>query len=194
MRILVVDNYDSFTFNLVQQLLVVGKQWGVGVDTLLNDTNFAKVSFEEYSGVVISPGPGVPKNSGISLDVIQNQALPLLGVCLGHQAIGYLSGAEIRQAKFPLHGKASPISHDGKGLFHGIPSPFSAARYHSLVIDGSTLSNDFMVTARSEDGEIMAISHKHKKLWGVQFHPESFLTKHGDTLIRNFLDYCAHGE
>jgi len=186
LRVLLVDNHDSFTWNLAQYL----EQLGVDLTVRLNDV----LSVDEAlapgpDAVVISPGPGRPENSGITLDLVRRCAgsTPLLGVCLGHQAIAQAFGAAIVPAPTLMHGKTSPIEHDGDGLFAGLPSPFDATRYHSLVVDPATLPREFTVTANTAEGVIMGIRHRRWPLWGVQFHPESILTVEGMTLLRNFL-------
>ncbi len=183
---LMIDNYDSFTYNLVQYFGELGADYKV----FRND----EITIEEISrlnpkNIVISPGPGNPESAGISVEVIKKfyNVIPILGVCLGHQAIGYAYGAKIIRAKSLMHGKTSSIKHNNKGIFKNVPNPFEATRYHSLVIDKNTLSDDFDVTAKSEDGEIMGIQHKRYSLFGVQFHPESILTKSGKTILKNFL-------
>ncbi|MCX7623397.1 MAG: aminodeoxychorismate/anthranilate synthase component II [Thermomicrobium sp.] len=185
--ILVVDNYDSFTFNLVQYLAELGAE----VVVRRND----EVTLEEIealapAGLVISPGPCTPRAAGISVPAIQRFAgrIPLLGVCLGHQAIGAAFGARIVRAPRLMHGKTSRIHHDGRGIFTGLPNPFVATRYHSLVIDEATLPDALTVTARSEDGVIMGVRDRTGLVEGVQFHPESILTTVGKDLLRNFLD------
>lgn len=185
--ILVVDNYDSFTFNLVQYLAELGAE----VVVRRND----EVTLEEIealapAGLVISPGPCTPREAGISVPAIQRFAgrIPLLGVCLGHQAIGAAFGARIVRAPRLMHGKTSRIHHDGRGIFTGLPNPFVATRYHSLVIDEATLPDALTVTARSEDGVIMGVRDRTGLVEGVQFHPESILTTVGKDLLRNFLD------
>ncbi|WP_457638568.1 anthranilate synthase component II [Persephonella sp.] len=184
-----IDNYDSFTYNIVQYFY----ELGADVDVVRNDT----VSVEDIKEIknidalVISPGPCTPNEAGISVKVIKEFAgkLPILGVCLGHQSIGSAFGAKIVKAKCLMHGKTSDIHHTGKGLFKGIPSPFKAVRYHSLVVDKSTLPEDIEITAwTKEDDEIMAIEHKKYPLWGVQFHPESILTEYGKKLLGNFME------
>jgi anthranilate synthase component 2 len=188
MRIAIVDNYDSFTYNLVQYLGELGAQ----VDVVRND---ALAAAELVAGgadaLMISPGPGDPDDAGISLDVVRECARtrkPLLGVCLGHQAIGQAFGGRIVRARSLMHGKVSPVSHDGRGVFRGLPSPFEATRYHSLVIAEETLPAVLEVTARTPDGEIMGVRHRELPIEGVQFHPESILTTQGKPLLRNFLD------
>lgn len=189
--ILVLDNYDSFTYNLVQYLGICGAETVV----LRNDA----VTLEEIvamkpDGILLSPGPCTPDRSGVCIDVVgaalqRELAIPLFGVCLGHQAIGLVSGGVVRRAEHVRHGKPSPVSHDGQGVFAQMPNPFSAIRYHSLVIDPSSLSPDFVVTARSDDdGEIMGVRHKSLPIEGVQFHPESVLTENGLQIIRNFVE------
>jgi anthranilate synthase/aminodeoxychorismate synthase-like glutamine amidotransferase len=186
-RIAIVDNYDSFTYNLVQYLGELGAQ----VDVVRNDaTDPESLLAGRPHGVVISPGPGDPDDAGISLDVVRACArtrTPLLGVCLGHQSIGAAFGGRIVRARSLMHGKVSPISHDARGVFRGLPSPFEATRYHSLVIADETLPAELEVSARTPDGEIMAVRHRELPIEGVQFHPESILTDAGHDLLRNFL-------
>ncbi|MGB9735960.1 MAG: anthranilate synthase component II [bacterium] len=188
MKILMIDNYDSFTYNLVQYF----GELGVDVLVYRND----KIKTHEIknlgiNGIVISPGPSTPAEAGISVDVIKQYAgiYPILGVCLGHQAIGYAFGARIIKAKKIYHGKTSKIRHDGKNIFSEIENPLIATRYHSLVIDKNTLSDEFIVSAESEeDHEIMAIRHKSVFIEGVQFHPESILTTSGKKMLANFIN------
>jgi anthranilate synthase/aminodeoxychorismate synthase-like glutamine amidotransferase len=191
MRLLVLDNYDSFTFNLVQYLGELGAE----VEVFRNDVAEPKELLERGAeGVVISPGPGEPRDAGISVDLVRacaERGLPLLGVCLGHQAIGAAAGARIVRARSIMHGKVSAVHHDGQGVFRGLESPFEATRYHSLVIDETSLPPELRVTARSSDGEIMGVRHALHPIEGVQFHPESILTRAGKPLLRNFLDRCA---
>ena len=182
--VLIIDNYDSFTYNLYQQIAALGH----AVTVVRHD----QISTEGVAGlrpthIVISPGPKRPANSGISLDVIRrfSQTTPILGVCLGHQCIGEAFGARVVPAPTIVHGKVAAIRHTGSGLFKGVPDPFAAARYHSLVVDA--LPEHFRLTAWSQDGTIMAIQHKEYPLYGVQFHPESFMTTRGDAIMRNFL-------
>lgn len=184
--ILVIDNYDSFTYNIVQYL----GELGADIEVARNDeVSVADILAKKPSHILISPGPCSPKEAGISVDVIQQIAgkIPILGVCLGHQSIGYAFGGDIIRAKQLMHGKTSQISHDGKGVFQGLPNPFRATRYHSLVIKKETLPKDLVVTATSEDGEIMGVRHKTLPVEGVQFHPESILTESGKALLKNFL-------
>lgn len=191
--ILLIDNYDSFTFNLVQRLGEIDPSLDIQVHR--NDQiSLDEIAARRPSHLIISPGPCTPSEAGISVDCIRRFAgkLPILGVCLGHQSIGQATGAEIVRAKRLMHGKTDLIYHDGQGLFQGLPSPIVATRYHSLVIRPETLSNDFVVTAWADapDGghEIMGVRHKQYPLEGVQFHPESFLTELGPQLLRRFLD------
>ncbi|HEY5038659.1 MAG TPA: aminodeoxychorismate/anthranilate synthase component II [bacterium] len=184
--ILVIDNYDSFTYNLVQYL----GEMGADIKVVRNDEiKVAEILALKPDHVLISPGPCSPKEAGISVDVIKELAgkIPILGVCLGHQSIGYAFGGEIIRAKQLMHGKTSKISHDGKGVFKGLPNPFQATRYHSLVIKRETLPECLTVTAESEDREIMGVRHKTLAVEGVQFHPESILTESGKALLHNFL-------
>ena len=185
--LLMIDNYDSFTFNLVQYFGELGQE----VKTFRND----QITIEEIMKldpkyIVISPGPCTPKESGISMQVIDSfkEKKPILGVCLGHQAIGAVFGANIIKAKELMHGKTSEINHDGNFLFEGMPQNFIATRYHSLVIEEKTLSRDFIVNARTEDGSIMGIQHCKLNVSGVQFHPESIMTEDGKKLLSNFLN------
>ena len=185
-RVLLLDNYDSFTWNLAQYL----GELGAGVEVVLNDRISAEQAASgRYDAVVISPGPGRPEGAGVSLELIHQVAgrVPLLGVCLGHQAIGVAFGARVVRAPAPMHGKTSWIDHDETGLFRGLPRPFEATRYHSLVIDEATLPDEIRVNARSADGVVMGIEHRGLRLHGVQFHPESILTAEGKPLLANFL-------
>ncbi|ADU96212.1 anthranilate synthase component II [Thermovibrio ammonificans] len=185
--ILMIDNYDSFTYNVVQYF---GKL-GADVRVVRND----KITVPEIEelhpqALVISPGPCTPREAGVSVEAIRHFAgkLPIFGICLGHQSIGFAFGAKIVRAKKLMHGKASNIVHDGRYLFNGMKNPFSAIRYHSLVIDRETLPSDFEITAESEDDrEIMGIRHRKYPIYGVQFHPESVLTEDGIKIIENFL-------
>lgn len=186
--ITLIDNYDSFTYNLVQYLGDLGAQTRV----CRNDRIGAdEVIAEKPAGIVISPGPGDPDHAGICLELIQKAAahdIPLFGVCLGHQAIAQAFGGKVIRAPQPLHGKTSEITHDGTGLFKGIPSPYPVARYHSLIAEEQSFPDCLTVTARTADGLIMALSHREKPVCGVQFHPESIATEHGHALLKNFLD------
>jgi anthranilate synthase/aminodeoxychorismate synthase-like glutamine amidotransferase len=184
--LLLIDNYDSFTYNLYQYLCELGEE----VEVYRND----KITLEDVDAmapqrIVISPGPGTPAEAGISVETVRRFAgkLPLLGVCLGHQCIGEAFGGVVAGAGEIKHGKMSQVSHDGKGVFAGLPNPFAAVRYHSLAIEPETLPEVLDVTARSESGVIMGVRHKEYALEGVQFHPESILTKPGKQLLANFL-------
>jgi len=186
MKILMIDNYDSFTYNLVQYFQILG------ADVLVkrnDEIGLEDVKALNPDAIVISPGPCTPKEAGISVKVVQEfyKDYPILGVCLGHQSIGYAFGANIVRAKRLMHGKTSLITHTGEGIFAGLPNPFTAVRYHSLVIDPNTLPPFIKVTAWSEDGEIMAIEHMNYPVFGVQFHPESILSEAGLDLLKNFL-------
>jgi anthranilate synthase component 2 len=185
-RVLMIDNYDSFTYNLVQYLA----ELGADVDVRRNDAvTLDEVERLAPDGIVISPGPCTPREAGISVPLIQRFAgrIPLLGVCLGHQAIGAAYGAAIVRAPRIMHGKTSPIHHAGGGVFAGLPDPFDATRYHSLVIDPATLPSDLERSAWTAEGEIMGVRHRTDFVEGVQFHPESILTIEGKRLLANFL-------
>ena len=184
--LLMIDNYDSFTYNLVQYLGELGQD----IKVFRND----KITVSQTQNLrpermVISPGPGVPKNAGISLEVIRHFSgrIPILGVCLGHQAIGEVFGGKIVRAPRLMHGKTSPVHHDGKTIFQGLPSPFDATRYHSLIIERATIPDCLEISAWTQEGEIMGIRHKELKVEGIQFHPESILTGEGMNLLKNFL-------
>lgn len=185
--LLMIDNYDSFTYNLVQYLAELGQE----VKVVRNDAiDLGEVERLAPDYIVISPGPCTPNEAGISLALIKAFAgrIPILGVCLGHQCIGQAYGGRIVHAKALMHGKTSSIYHAGKGVFRGLPNPFTATRYHSLVIERQGLPACLEVTAWTEDGEIMGVRHKTLAVEGVQFHPESVLTEHGHELLRNFLE------
>jgi anthranilate synthase component 2 len=192
MRIAMIDNYDSFTYNLVQYLSELGAE----VEVWRNDVTTAEALLAgNPDGVVISPGPGEPADAGISIDTVKacaDRATPLLGVCLGHQSIGVAFGGRIARARSIMHGKVSKIEHDGDGVFKGLPQPFEATRYHSLVIDESECPDVLVVTARTADREIMGVRHQSLPIEGVQFHPESIATDAGRPLLRNFLDRCGN--
>ncbi|MEO2065304.1 MAG: aminodeoxychorismate/anthranilate synthase component II [Desulfurobacteriaceae bacterium] len=185
--ILMIDNYDSFTYNVVQYF---GKL-GADIEVYRNDRiTIDEIERKRPEALVISPGPCTPREAGVSVEAIRHFAgkVPILGICLGHQSIGFAFGARIVRAKKLMHGKASNVLHDGKYLFEGMKNPFSAIRYHSLVIDRESLPSELLVTAESEDdGEIMGIRHKEYPIYGVQFHPESILTEDGIKIIENFL-------
>jgi len=189
--ILVIDNYDSFTYNLVQYLGELKQDVRVVRNDEIEVADIERMAPER---ILISPGPCTPKEAGISVDVIREFAgkIPILGVCLGHQSLGYAFGGKIVRAKKLMHGKTSQIRHDGKGVFKGLKNPFTATRYHSLVIEKKSRPRDLIVTATSEDGEIMGVRHrKIPALEGVQFHPESVLTEGGRDLLRNFLRFSV---
>ena len=189
--ILVVDNYDSFTYNLVQLLAALGADVRVERNDALSA---AEALALEPAGIVISPGPGTPADAGISADVVRGAAaagVPVLGVCLGHQVIGEVFGSTVCRAPKPVHGKTDEITHDGTGLFTGIPSPFTATRYHSLCVDASTVAAPLVMQATTTDGVIQAMRHETLPVFGVQFHPESVLTPEGTKLLANFLDVCG---
>ena len=187
--IAVIDNYDSFTYNLVQYLGTLGADVEVHRNDAISVDELARRALD---GVVLSPGPGEPKDAGISEDVIRRLAgqLPVLGVCLGHQALGEVFGGKVVRAARLMHGKTSPILHKGRGLFAGIDNPFEATRYHSLIVERESLPAVLEIMAWTPEGEIMALRHKEHETWGVQFHPESVLTRPGLRLIENFLTLC----
>lgn len=189
--ILVIDNYDSFTFNLVHYLMELGPE----VKVVRNDAlSVAEALALKPEAVLLSPGPCTPNEAGICLDLIDaaaNRRLPLFGVCLGHQALGQAFQGSVVRAPQLMHGKTGPIFHEGKSVFRDIPSPFTATRYHSLIVEEATLPSDLEVTARSTDGLIMGLAHKELPLHGVQFHPESIATEHGHKLLANFLDLAG---
>ena len=184
--ILVIDNYDSFTYNLVQYLEELGAHALVYRNDKVNLDQLKRINFDR---VVISPGPGRPQSSGISCALIKEfyKKVPILGVCLGHQCIGYCFGANIIRANKIMHGKTSQIYHNSKDIFKGVKNPFTATRYHSLIIEKASLSKDFIITARTQDGIIMGVKMKNFPLYGVQFHPESILTGEGKKVLNNFL-------
>ena len=185
-RLVMIDNYDSFTYNLVQYL----GELGADVDVRRNDAiTLDEIAALRPDAIIISPGPCTPREAGVSVPAIQRFAgdIPILGVCLGHQAIGAAFGGDIVRADRIMHGKTSPIRHDGRGLFAGVPDPFEATRYHSLLIDPKTLPAELEITARTAEGEIMGVRHRTKRVEGVQFHPESILTLEGKRLLANFL-------
>ena len=185
--LLLIDNYDSFTYNLVQYL----GELGADVHVHRNDAlNLEQIAAWNPTQIVISPGPCTPNEAGISVPLIERFAgsVPILGVCLGHQAIGQAFGGRIVRAERVMHGKVSPIAHDGRGVFAGLPSPFTATRYHSLAIERATIPACLEITATADDGEIMGVRHREWPVEGVQFHPEAILSEHGHALLRNFLD------
>jgi len=190
-RLAMIDNYDSFTYNLVQYL----SELGADVDVVRNDVlSVPELEARAPDGIVISPGPGVPDDAGISIDIVKSCArngMPLLGVCLGHQAIGVAFGGKIVRARSIMHGKTSAIEHDAQGVFRGLDSPLEATRYHSLVIAEESCPPELVISARTSDREIMGVRHRSHPIEGVQFHPESILTAAGKSLLRNFVDRCA---
>lgn len=188
--ILVVDNYDSFTWNLVHYLAELGAETRVVRN---DDLTAAEAWALKPEAVLLSPGPCSPNEAGICLDLLATapEAMPIFGVCLGHQAMGQAFGGEVVRAKALMHGKTSPIEHEGKGVFGGLPTPFTATRYHSLAVRRETLPEALEVTAWTADGEIMGLSHRTRPIHGVQFHPESIATEHGHDLLANFLDLAA---
>ena len=185
--LLMIDNYDSFTYNLVQYFGELGE----AVHTVRNDA-IDLVGIEKLAPerIVISPGPCTPNEAGVSVPLIRHfeGRIPILGVCLGHQAIGAAYGGRIIRARQVMHGKTSPVTHTGAGVFRGLPSPFTVIRYHSLAIERESLPDCLEVTAWTDDGEIMGVRHREHKVEGVQFHPESILTEHGHALLKNFLE------
>lgn len=185
--ILMIDNYDSFTYNLVQYLGELGKEVLVVRN---DDIGCDEIEALRPESIVISPGPCTPNEAGISLDAIKQFCglIPVLGVCLGHQALGQAFGGSVVRADRLMHGKTSLIHHDGRSLFHGIPNPFTATRYHSLIVDRESLPDCLEISAWTEEGEIMGVRHRRYTAEGVQFHPESILTEHGHQLLRNFLE------
>ncbi|HYF76024.1 MAG TPA: aminodeoxychorismate/anthranilate synthase component II [Symbiobacteriaceae bacterium] len=184
--ILVIDNYDSFTFNLVQFLGELGADLQVYRNDALTVDEVKRLAPEK---IIISPGPCTPNEAGISMDVIREMGptTPVLGVCLGHQAIGQVYGGKVCRAPYLMHGKVSQVFHKGEGLFAGLPAPMTATRYHSLIVDRETLPADLEITAETDDGLIMGMKHKEHPVYGVQFHPESILTRGGKELLGNFL-------
>jgi para-aminobenzoate synthetase component 2 len=190
-RILVIDNYDSFVYNLVQYLAQLGAEVEVRRNDALEPEELAALGVD---GVLISPGPGTPEDAGVSMPVVSACAdleLPLFGVCLGHQAIGAVYGGVVERAPELLHGKTSEVLHDGSGVLGGLPSPFTATRYHSLAVREETLPDFIQVTGRSRSGVVMAMRHRELPIDGVQFHPESVLTQGGHRMLGNWLERCG---
>jgi len=186
--LLLIDNYDSFTYNLVQFLGDLGAETRVVRNDAITPEEALKLGAE---AIILSPGPCAPDQAGICLELIELAArrrMPLLGVCLGHQAIGQAFGGKVVRAPQPIHGKVSAMTHDGTGVFAGLPSPFNATRYHSLVVEEASLPQDLRVNARTADGLIMGLVHRELPIHGVQFHPESIASEHGHTLLQRFLD------
>ena len=188
-RILVVDNYDSFVFNIVQYLAQLGAEC-----TVVRNDQVQASEASKYDGVLISPGPGTPDKAGVSIAMIKycaEHSIPLFGVCLGHQAIGEAFGATVSRAPELLHGKTSVVHHNGKGVMEHLPTPFTATRYHSLAVESEPIPSEFDVTAQTESGVIMGMRHKSKNIEGVQFHPESVLTEGGHRMLAQWLAECG---
>lgn len=191
-RILVVDNYDSFVFNLVQYLY----QLGAECEVLRNDEVSTSHAQDGFDGVLLSPGPGTPEQAGVCIDMVRHCAatgVPVFGVCLGMQSMAVAYGGVVDRAPELLHGKTSPVEHAGQGVFAGLPSPFTATRYHSLAAEPATVPDVLEVTARTHDGIIMGLRHRELPVEGVQFHPESVLTEHGHRMLANWLTVCGDG-
>jgi len=191
-KVLLIDNYDSFTYNLVQAFLILGAE----VDVFRNDAITVEDALaREHTHLVISPGPGTPQDAGVSMRMIQAFAgrIPILGVCLGHQSLVEVFGGKVVRAGRLMHGKVSPVTHDGRGVFAGLPAPFPAGRYHSLIADPASMPDSLVVTASTAEGEIMGVRHRSLAVEGVQFHPESVLTPDGPRLMSNFLQ-SARGQ
>jgi anthranilate synthase/aminodeoxychorismate synthase-like glutamine amidotransferase len=189
--IVVVDNYDSFTYNLVQYVASLGANCQVRLNDQVTTDEIKALAPQ---GILLSPGPGTPDDAGVTLDVIRelSQETPVFGVCLGLQSIGQAFGGKVIRAPRLMHGKTSPIHHDGRGVFKDVPSPFQATRYHSLVVEEASLPACLEITARTPEGEIMGVRHRTLAVEGVQFHPESILTEHGLDLVRNWLNSLGH--
>jgi anthranilate synthase/aminodeoxychorismate synthase-like glutamine amidotransferase len=185
--LIIIDNYDSFTYNLYQYLGELGANMRVFRNDKITVEEIAEMNPEK---LLVSPGPCTPNEAGISCEAIKYFAgkIPVFGVCLGHQSIGQVFGGKVIRARRLMHGKTSPVHHDNKGVFAGLPNPFDATRYHSLIIEKETLPDCFEITAHADEDEIMGIRHKELPVFGVQFHPESILTTHGKKLLKNFLD------
>ena len=188
--ILMIDNYDSFTYNLVQELSEVGD---VEIEVVRNDAAAVEeLMSRKPKAVVISPGPGLPEESGVTMDVVRAASdLPLLGICLGHQAIAAVHGGSVVRASEPVHGKTSEIHHNGEGLFEGLPDGFKATRYHSLIVDRASLPGGLEVTAWTDDGVVMGLRDRNRPHFGVQFHPESYLSHLGKALLARFLEIAG---
>jgi para-aminobenzoate synthetase component 2 len=188
-KILVIDNYDSFVFNLVQYLGQLGAEC-----TVVRNDAVAAEEASNYDGVLISPGPGIPEKAGVSIAMIKycaEKKIPLFGVCLGHQAIGIAFGATVSRAPELLHGKTSLVHHNGEGILSGLPTPFTATRYHSLCVERDTVGADLEITSTTESGIVMSMKHRNLPIEGVQFHPESVLTEHGHAMLANWLFECG---
>ena len=192
MRILVIDNYDSFVFNLVQYLGQLGAECGV-----VRNDEISVTEADNFDGVLISPGPGVPEEAGVSMEMIRycaDKKIPLFGVCLGHQAIAAVFGGVVSRAPELLHGKTSQVHHNEVGVFTELPSPFTATRYHSLAVERDSVPADLQITGETEGGIVMGLRHKTLPIEGVQFHPESVLTEHGHLMLANWLTECGDTE
>jgi anthranilate synthase/aminodeoxychorismate synthase-like glutamine amidotransferase len=191
--ILMIDNYDSFTYNLVQYLQQMGREVAVYRN---DEITVAEIENMEVEAIFLSPGPCSPREAGVTVDIIRrfHQTIPIMGVCLGHQAIGYAFGGEVVRADKVMHGKSSSIRNDGQTIFQGLPDPFTAGRYHSLIVKRDTLPACLEVTAETEEGEIMGLRHREYPVEGIQFHPESILTPQGKRIIRNFLNLVDNSE
>lgn len=191
--LLMIDNYDSFTYNLVQYLQQMGREVAVYRN---DEITVAEIENMEVEAIFLSPGPCSPREAGVTVDIIRrfHETIPIMGVCLGHQAIGYAFGGEVVRADKVMHGKSSPISNDGQTIFQGLPDPFTAGRYHSLIVKRDTLPACLEVTAETAEGEIMGLRHRDYPVEGIQFHPESILTPQGKRIIRNFLNIVDKSE
>jgi anthranilate synthase component II len=189
-RVTLIDNYDSFTFNLVHYLGELGAEVSVWRN---DEITVADALGSKPDAIVLSPGPCTPNEAGVCLDLVRSgsEMTPMLGVCLGHQAIGQAFGGDIVRAPAPMHGKVSRISHRARGLFRGVNGPFQATRYHSLIIERESAPSELEITAESDDGLVMAVEHRDRTVFGVQFHPESIASEHGRQILRNFLDLTA---
>ena len=189
-RVTLIDNYDSFTFNLVHYLGELGAEVSVWRN---DEITVADALGSKPDAIVLSPGPCTPNEAGVCLDLVRSgsETTPMLGVCLGHQAIGQAFGGDIVRAPAPMHGKVSRISHRARGLFRGVNGPFQATRYHSLIIERESAPSELEITAESDDGLVMAVEHRDRPVFGVQFHPESIASEHGRQILRNFLDLTA---
>jgi len=192
-RVLLIDNYDSFTYNLAQYMAVLGAEVSVRRN---DEVGIGGIRRMAPTHLVISPGPGGPGESGISCEAVNSLAgeLPILGVCLGHQVIGHVMGGRVARGPFPVHGKTSPVYHDGRTIFRGVPTPFEATRYHSLVVERDGLPGCLEVSGQTADGQVMGLRHREMPVEGVQFHPESVLTECGMRMLANFLVAGAAGE
>lgn len=191
--ILMIDNYDSFTFNIVQYL----GQMGEDVKVYRNDKiDIQGIKALKPAAIFLSPGPCTPAEAGITVDVVREfyKDVPMMGICLGHQSMGYAFGARVLRAERIMHGKVSPVKHDGRTIFVGLPNPFPAGRYHSLIVERKTLPSFLEISAETDEGEIMGLRHKEYPVEGIQFHPESVLTPQGKRIIRNFLKYTGRKE